>query len=41
MVAFDPCFMRKSGSAPRYISLSDIFSENFSAGVDLMVLFQQ
>lgn len=36
VIAFDPCFMGESGGAPRHVSSPDIFSENFSAGVDFL-----
>jgi hypothetical protein len=36
VLAFDPAFMGESGGKPRNISSPDIFTENFSAGVDYL-----
>jgi len=36
VLAFDPAFMGESGGEPRHVSSPDIFTENFSAGVDYL-----
>jgi hypothetical protein len=36
VLAFDPAFMGESGGEPRNVSSPDIFTENFSAGVDYL-----
>lgn len=36
VLAFDPAFMGDSEGEPRHVSSPDIFSENFSAGVDFL-----
>ncbi|MEL7648440.1 MAG: alpha/beta hydrolase [Sedimentibacter sp.] len=38
VLTFDPCFMGESGGEPRHVSSPDIFTENFSAGVDYLGL---
>jgi len=38
-LTFDPCHMGESGGEPRHVSSPDLFSENFSAGVDFLGLF--
>lgn len=38
VLTFDPCFMGESEGYPRYVSSPDIFTENFSAGVDYLGL---
>ena len=35
-LTFDPCYMGESGGEPRHVSSPDLFSENFSAGVDFL-----
>ena len=34
----DPCYMGESGGEPRHVSSPDLFTENFSAGVDFLGL---
>lgn len=36
VLAFDPAFMGESGGEPRNVSSPEIFTENFSAGVDYL-----
>ena len=36
VLAFDPAYNGESGGEPRHISSPEIFSENFSAGVDYL-----
>lgn len=38
VLTFDPSFMGESGGEPRNVSSPDIFTENFSAGVDYLGL---
>lgn len=38
MLTFDPCYMGESAGEPRRVSSPDMFSENFSAGVDFLGL---
>lgn len=38
VLTFDPCFMGESEGYPRHVSSPDIFTENFSAGVDYLGL---
>lgn len=38
VLTFDPCFMGESSGFPRHVSSPDIFTENFSAGVDFLGL---
>jgi fermentation-respiration switch protein FrsA (DUF1100 family) len=38
VLTFDPSFMGESGGEPRHVSSPDIFTENFSAGVDYLGL---
>lgn len=38
VLTFDPCYMGESSGFPRHISSPDIFTENFSAGVDYLGL---
>lgn len=35
-LAFDPAYMGESGGEPRHVSSPEMFSENFSAGVDYL-----
>lgn len=37
-LTFDPCYMGESGGEPRRVSSPDLFTENFSAGVDYLGL---
>jgi len=37
-LTFDPCYMGESAGEPRHVSSPDLFSENFSAGVDFLGL---
>lgn len=37
-LTFDPCYMGESAGEPRRVSSPDMFSENFSAGVDFLGL---
>lgn len=38
VLTFDPCYMGESGGEPRRVSSPDLFTENFSAGVDYLGL---
>ena len=38
VLTFDPVYMGESGGEPRHVSSPDIFTENFSAGVDYLGL---
>ncbi len=38
VLTFDPVYMGESGGEPRHVSSPDIFTENFSAGVDFLGL---
>ncbi len=38
VLTFDPCYMGESGGEPRHVSSPDLFTENFSAGVDFLGL---
>lgn len=38
VLTFDPCFMGESEGYPRHVSSPDIFTENFSSGVDYLGL---
>lgn len=38
VLTFDPCYMGESAGEPRRVSSPDMFSENFSAGVDFLGL---
>ncbi len=38
VLTFDPCFMGESGGEPRHVSSPEMFTENFSAGVDFLGL---
>lgn len=38
VLTFDPCYMGESGGEPRHVSSPDLFTENFSAGVDYLGL---
>lgn len=38
VLTFDPSFMGESEGEPRHVSSPDIFTENFSAGVDFLGL---
>lgn len=38
VLTFDPCYMAESGGEPRLMSSPDLFTENFSAGVDFLGL---
>lgn len=38
VLTFDQSFMGESGGEPRHVSSPDIFTENFSAGVDFLGL---
>lgn len=40
VLTFDPSFMGESGGEPRHVSSPDIFTENFSAGVDYLGLLK-
>ena len=36
VLTFDPCYMGESEGEPRHVSSPDLFTENFSAGVDFL-----
>ena len=38
VLTFDPCYMGQSAGEPRHVSSPDLFTENFSAGVDFLGL---
>ena len=38
VLTFDPCFMGQSEGEPRHVSSPELFTENFSAGVDYLGL---
>lgn len=38
VLTFDPCYMGESGGEPRHVSSPELFTENFSAGVDFLGL---
>lgn len=38
VLTFDPCYMGESEGEPRHVSSPDLFTENFSAGVDFLGL---
>ena len=38
VLTFDPCYMGESAGEPRHVSSPDLFTENFSAGVDFLGL---
>lgn len=38
VLTFDPCYMGESGGEPRHVSSPEMFTENFSAGVDFLGL---
>ncbi len=38
VLTFDPCYMGESEGKPRHVSSPDLFTENFSAGVDFLGL---
>lgn len=38
VLTFDPCYMGESGGEPRHVSFPEMFTENFSAGVDFLGL---
>ena len=38
VLTFDPCYMGESGGEPRHVSSPELFTENFSAGVDYLGL---
>ncbi len=38
VLTFDPCYMGESGGEPRRVSSPELFTENFSAGVDFLGL---
>ena len=38
VLTFDPCYMGESEGEPRHISSPELFTENFSAGVDYLGL---
>lgn len=40
VLTFDPVYMGESGGEPRHVSSPDIFTENFSAGVDFLGLLE-
>lgn len=41
VLTFDPCHMGESGGEPRRVSSPDLFTENFSAGVDFLGLLPE
>lgn len=38
VLTFDPCYMGESAGEPRHVSSPELFTENFSAGVDFLGL---
>lgn len=38
VLTFDPCYMGESSGEPRHVSSPELFTENFSAGVDFLGL---
>ena len=38
MLTFDPCYMGESAGEPRHVSSPELFTENFSAGIDYLGL---
>ena len=38
VLTFDPCYMGESEGEPRHVSSPELFTENFSAGVDFLGL---
>ena len=38
VLTFDPCYMGESAGEPRHVSSPELFTENFSAGVDYLGL---